>query len=397
MTRALDRKLARFTARKDGYEGFYFPTVHSAAGARVTMRNQDMAAPATFHNFTSSSYLGLGVRPEVKAAAAEVTERYGIGAVASPAFSGHYDVHAELEREIADLHGVEAAMLFSSGFSANAGAIPALVGRGDVVVLDASAHGSLKFGAQASGAEVVEYPHRDLDALEDVLRQRSGGRGSLLLGAMGVYSMSGDSERIDRIAELAQRYGAFLMLDDAHGLGVLGHGGLGSVQACGLAPEAVDVHMGTLSKAIASCGGYIAGSRQLVEFLRTGAMSHVLATAMPPSVAAGSLAALRILRAEGAGLVADLRRKCELFRAELRAGGCEVGGDAAVVPVYAGSDELTMSLGRELLAREVFVSPAVFPGVARGRGRLRFSLSTAHGEDQLRHVAQVVSQLVVAD
>lgn len=393
MNTALKRKLSRSRVHLTDRE-FYFPTVYAGAAGETVMRNGAMAAPARCHNFTSSNYLGLGQRPEVVAAVTEAVGRYGLGANSSPALAGHFDVHEELSQELAQLHGTEAAMLYNSGFAANLGALAALAGKGDLIVLDAAAHGSLVFGAKSSGAELRYYPHRDHAALAALLAEHAKPGRTTLVGIVGVYSMAGEVEDVAAVARVAREHGAVTLLDDAHGLGVIGAHGTGSMEHHGLPHDAVDIHMGTLSKSLAAAGGYLAGSHELIDYLRFHAMSHLLTASIPPAVAAGCLAALRILRAEGHVLSPRLRDRARFFRERLREHGLDARGATAVVPVHLRTESLVIPVNELVLSRGVFLSPVMFPGVPIGQGRLRFTISAVHEEETLARVAKILTESV---
>lgn len=393
MSAALERKLSRSRLHLTDTE-FYFPTVYGGAGDRTVMQNESMAEPRECHNFTSSNYLGLGQRPEVIEAVADAVRRYGLGANSSPALAGHFDVHEQLCQHLADLHGTEAAMLYNSGFTANLGALAALAGKGDLIVLDEAAHGSLVVGAKASGAELKYYPHRDHEALDRLLAEHTRPNRTTLVGIVGVYSMAGEVEDVGRIAEIARGHDCITLLDDAHGLGVIGASGTGSMEHHDLPHDAVDLHMGTLSKTLAAAGGYLAGTKATIEFLRYHAMAHLLTASIPPAVAAGCLAALRILRAEGHILSPRLRQRAEFFRAELIGHGLDARGATAVVPVHLSTEKLVIPVNELMLSRGVFLSPVIFPGVPIGQGRLRFTISATHTEETLTAVAKILAESV---
>ncbi|MGO1055838.1 aminotransferase class I/II-fold pyridoxal phosphate-dependent enzyme [Crossiella sp. CA198] len=393
MSAALNRKLSRSRIHLTDTE-FYFPTVYAGAADRTVMQNSTMTEPRHCHNFTSSNYLGLGQRPEVVEAVVEAVRRYGLGANSSPALAGHFDVHEQLCQELADLHGTPAAMLYNSGFAANLGALGALTGRGDLIVLDQAAHGSLVAGAKASGAELRYYPHRDTTALDAVLAEHARPGRTVLVGIVGVYSMAGEVENVAKIAGVARAHGAITLLDDAHGLGVIGDRGTGSLEHHGLPHDAVDIHMGTLSKTLAASGGYLAGSQELMDYLRFHAMSHLLTASIPPAVAAGCLAALRVLRAEGHVLSPRLRSRAQYFREELLGQGLDARGATAVVPVHLRTESQVIPVNELVLARGIFLSPVIFPGVPIGEGRLRFTISATHEEATLAAVAETLAECV---
>lgn len=396
---ALEKRISAFRQQAESHPApeQYYAVVSSPSTARIRMQNLRMSEPAEFLNFATSNYLGMGQRPEVLAAAVRALEKYGLGANGSPVLSGYFEVHRDLDRELAELHGAEDALLFPSGMAANAGVISALVGVGDAVVLDELAHGSLMMGARASGASIRFYRHQDYEELDWLLKRFAGTAKSILLAVMGVYSMSGEIEDLPAVLDLARKHGAVTLIDDAHALGVLGERGTGTLEHHGLPPDAVDLHMGTMSKALSGAGGYIAGPKAVVQYLRFNAKPHVLSASPPPAVAAGCLEALRILRREGRALSSELRRKAGLFRAALREGGADALGEhTAIVPVRLKDEEKIWPVNRLALERRVFLNPVVFPGVPQGQGRLRFAVTTGHSDDDLRRGARVVGECIRA-
>jgi glycine C-acetyltransferase len=373
----------------------YFPVVDSAAVSHITMRNRASGEQRRFLNFTSSNYLGLGQHPEVREAVERALAAYGLGANGSPVLGGYFEVHQRLERELAELHEFESAMLFCGGLAANVGVVSGLAGPGDVVLLDQSAHGSLVLGARASGAELRFYRHQDFDELKWLLERFAAEKRMVLLGVMGVYSMTGEIENVPAIIELARAHGAVVVLDDAHALGVLGQKGTGTLEHFGLPHDAVDVHVGTLSKTLAGAGGYVAAPRAITEHLRFNSSAHMFTASMPPAVAAGCLAALDLLRREGGELSARLRRKAELFRAALRAQGVDARGElSGIIPVHLPDERFLWDVNQKALERGVFLSPVVFPGVPKGQGRLRFGVTLTHEDADLQHGAAVVGACV---
>lgn len=369
----------------------YYAVISSPSRARIRMRNARMAEPREFINFATSNYLEMGQRPEVCAAVARALEIYGVGANGSPVLSGYFESHHDLERELADFHKLEDAILFPSGVGANGGAIAALFGTGDAVLLDEMAHGSLFFGAKASGASVRFYRHQDYGELEWLLKRFSGRVKSILLGVMGVYSMTGEIENLPVVLDLARKHGAVTLLDDAHALGVLGENGKGTLEFFGLSPDAIDLHMGTLSKTLSGIGGYVAAAGGVVQFLRFNAKTHVLSASTPPAIAAGCLEALRILRRDGRALSGELRRKAGLFRRLLREGGADALGEhTAIVPVRLKNEDHIWPVNRKAMEEGIFLNPVVFPGVPKGQGRLRFAVTLGHSDDDLRRGAAIV-------
>jgi len=329
---------------------------------------------------SSNNYLGLATHPAVRAAARQAIERYGCGAGASRLISGHLDLHAAVETKLAAFKGTEAALLFPSGYQANVGTITALVGRGDHVYSDALNHASIIDGCRLSRASVHVYPHRNVRALEaELAATPSGGR--RLIVTDSVFSMDGDRAPLAALAALAEQYHSWLMVDEAHATGVLGARGAGLAEADGVS-ERVDVHLGTLGKALGSAGAYVAGSRALIDWLVNRARSFVYTTGLAPAAAAAAGAALDIIVAEPARRDA-LARNATRLRAGLRALGFEAGGDTHIIAVIVGDTRATLRLGDALRTRGVLAQPIRPPTVAEGTARLRVTPMATHDESQI--------------
>ncbi len=340
-------------------------------------------------NFSANDYLGLASDPRVIEAARTAAERYGWGAGASALVTGWREPHEALAEELARFEGTEAVALFGSGYSANLGTIAALVERGDGVYLDRLSHACLVDGARLSGAQVRVFPHNDADRLRSILeRERSRFR-RVLIVTEGVFSMDGDLAPVGDLADVAERFDAMLMVDEAHGTGVFGPSGRGAAEALG-ATERVPVKVGTLSKAMGSMGGFVAGSRRLVDYLQNAARTLIFSTALPPSAAAAASEALRILQEE------PWRRQRvlglgERVREGLRGSGLTVlSSSGPIVPVLVGEPEAAVTWSRRL--REAgFLVPAIRPPtVPRGTSRLRLSLSANHSDEQIDAVVRAL-------
>lgn len=340
-------------------------------------------------NIASSSYLGLSTHPYVHAAAEAALEKYG-PAANSRFLNGSRPIHAELEASLAAFLGKEAAIVFATGHAANLGTIPALIGRDDVAICDAEIHACLLDGVKLSGAEFKRFRHNDLDHLEKRLKKTKGRRRLVIVD--GVYSMSGDVADVAAIVELCERHGAWLFLDDAHGVGVLGEGGRGTAHAFGAA-ERVPIIMGVLGKALGSVGGFIAGSHQLVDYLRHMARSYMFSASLSPISAAASLAALEVLRREP-----DLPRRAIDFsiraRDQLTAMGFDCGTSRShVVPVYCGSDTRAMAFWNDLEQQGVWSNPVLRPAVPPGRELLRNTFPASLDEDTFAAILQAFGRL----
>jgi 8-amino-7-oxononanoate synthase len=345
-------------------------------------------------SFCSNDYLGLAAHPALVGALCEGAERYGVGSGAAHLITGHSEAHAHLERRLAELTGRPRALLFSTGYMANLGVIQALSGRGSTVFADRLNHASLTDGARLSGARLRRWPHRDTSRLAQLLVE--GGDGALIV-TDGVFSMDGDLAPLPELARLARRCGAWLMVDDAHGLGVLGPDGRGTLQAMGLGVDDVPVLVGTLGKAFGTFGAFVAGDETLVETLIQRARPYVYTTALPPAVAHATTVALEIAVREDwrrAHLHALVRR--------FRAGASGLGlalppSETPIQPVLAGSSERALAWSRFLEGRGVLVTAIRPPTVPRGSARLRVTFSAAHRHQDVDRLLSLLAQLPSPD
>ena len=368
--------------------------------ANPFFRIHDGRAGATTHidgrehiNFASYNYLGLNGHPDVNAAAKAAIDRYGTSVSASRLVAGERAIHGELERHLADFIGVEDAVVFVSGHATNVGAIGHLMRAKDLILHDALIHNSVLVGAELSGAARRPFAHNDFDALEDLLASRRHEHARCLIAVEGLYSMDGDHPDLARLVELRDRYDSWLMVDEAHSLGVLGATGRGLAEELGINPAAVDIWMGTLSKTLAGCGGYIAGSTALVEYLKFTAPGFVYSVGMPPPVAAAATAALALLAAEPER-VAKLRANGRLFVELARKAGLDIGTSAgfAVVPVMVGDSLRAVHLANRLLDRGINVLPIVHPAVPERAARLRFFLTAEHEPEHIKTGVETLAE-----
>jgi 8-amino-7-oxononanoate synthase len=337
-------------------------------------------------NFGSNDYLALAADPRLAAAAAAAAEQEGWGSGASPLISGHGQTHARLEQRLAAFEGAEAALVFSSGYAANVGTIAALVGPGDVVFTDRKNHASLLDGCRLSRADVRVYPHRDGQRLDQLLARGTKDRRRLIV-TDGLFSMDGDLAPLAQLADLAQRHGAMLMIDEAHATGVFGGQGRGVAEQLGV-EERVHVRMGTLSKALGSIGGFVAGSRPLVEWLANRARPYVFSTAPPPAAAAAAMAALEIVRDEPHRRQALLARS-EALRKRLAERGWNMGGSASqIIPLMVGEPDRAVQLAAALRERGLFVPAIRPPTVPEGEACLRVSLSYGHTAEMIERLLE---------
>jgi 8-amino-7-oxononanoate synthase len=363
----------------------FFRVHEGLAGAETVIGNQ------TCINFASYNYIGLNGDPRVVAAAKAAIDRYGTSVSASRPVSGERPVHRELEEALARIHGTEDAIALVGGHSTNVTVIGHLLGRSDVIVHDALIHNSIVQGAILSGARRVPFRHLDPAAADKVLAEARPRHGHALLVIEGHYSMDGDVPDLAAFVAVARRHRAWLMVDEAHALGVLGARGFGSADLSGVDPGEIDIWMGTLSKALVSCGGYIAGRRDLIEYLKRMAPGFVFSVGMAPPAAAAALAAIEILEREPER-VRRLNQRAELFLRLAREGGLDVGGSigAAIIPIITGSSIQSARLAHALFQRGVNVQPILYPAVPERAARLRFFLTAAHSEAQIREAVAIL-------
>ncbi len=335
----------------------------------------------------SNNYLGLSNHPRLKAAAIEAARTYGVGSGSVRPIAGTMDLHVELERRLAAFKHAPASLVYQTGFAANAGLIPQLVGEGDLVVSDELNHGSIIDGVRLSRGERAVYRHADADDLARVLAEAERhvpGYRRILVVTDGVFSMDGDIAPLDRIAPLAAEHGAMLYVDDAHGEGVLGEGGRGIVSHFRLSRDLVPVEMGTFSKAFGVVGGHVSGSEELVRFALNKSRTWLLSGSHPPPVAAACIAAIDVLEQEPQH-VERLWQLTRRFREAMRGLGFDVGASATpIIPVIVGDSAKAKRMSERLFELGVFVLPIVYPMVAKDRARLRTIQNAALTDEQLR-------------
>jgi 8-amino-7-oxononanoate synthase len=365
----------------------YFRAHEGVAGASTLIDGE------TFLNYSSYNYLGLAGAPVINDAAEAAIDLYGTSASASRVVSGERPVHRELERALAAAHGVDDCVVFVSGHATNVSTIGHLFGPKDLVVHDALIHNSVLQGIELSGARRVSFAHNDWDALDRLLGQCRLQYERVLVALEGVYSMDGDFPDLPRFVEIKRRHRAFLMVDEAHSLGVLGDSGLGIQEHFGLHGSDVDIWMGTLSKALASCGGYIAGESALIEHLKCAAPGFIYSVGMPPPAAAAALAALRVMRAEP-WRSRTLRQRGAQFLELARARGIDTGSSAglSVIPAIVHSSLKAARLSAALYQRRINVQPIVYPAVQERSARLRFFVSSEHTEEQIRMTVEALAE-----
>jgi 8-amino-7-oxononanoate synthase len=363
----------------------FFRVHEGIAGAETVIDDR------CFVNFASYNYIGLNGHPDIVRAATAAMERYGTSVSASRPVSGERPLHQDLEHALARVHGTEDCVVLVGGHSTNVTVIGHLLGRDDVIVHDALIHNSIVQGAILSGARRVPFPHLDHEAADRLLRETRPRGGHALLVIEGHYSMDGDVPDLPAFIAAARRNRAWLMVDEAHALGVLGPRGFGTADWFGVDPGEVDIWMGTLSKSLVSCGGYIAGSKDLVDFLKVAAPGFVFSVGMAPPAAAAALAALELLEREPER-VRRLNDRAALFLRLAREGGLDVGGSigASIVPIVTSSSIRAGRLAQALFDRGVNVQPILYPAVPERAARLRFFATASHTEEQIRNTVDIL-------
>jgi 8-amino-7-oxononanoate synthase len=344
-------------------------------------------------NFSAYNYLGLCGDPRVNAAAKEAIDKYGTSVSASRAISGERPFHGELEAEIADFLGTEDALVLLAGHATNETTIGHLMGDGDLILHDSLSHNSIIQGALLSGAARRQFPHNDWEALDRILSKLRSSYRRALIVIEGVYSMDGDIPDLPRFVEVKQRHGAMLMVDEAHSMGTIGQCGRGVSEYFGLDACSADIWMGTLSKAFASCGGYIAGRREIVEYLKYTVPGFLFSVGMSPANACAALAAIRILKQEPER-VGRLSTNARLFLADAKEAGLNTGlsKNSPVIPVIVGDSSRALALSEMLFQNGYNIQPVVYPAVEEGQARLRFFMTSAHTAQQIHQAVAAVSE-----
>lgn len=350
---------------------------------------------ASFHGHRlimcgSNNYLGLTTDPRVRQAALDAIHRFGTSCTGSRFLNGTLELHEQLEHELAEWVGKEAALVFSTGMQTNLGTISALVGRNDVVILDKDDHASIVDGARLGWGETKRFRHNDMQDLERVLAGVPEGQGKLVV-VDGLYSMGGDIAPLPEITALCQKHGARLMVDDAHAIGVLG-GGRGTAAHFGLT-DSVDLIMSTFSKSFASLGGFVAGDEDVIHYIKHHARALIFSASIPPANAAAALAALKIMHEEPER-IQRLNAIGERMRRELRAMGFNIGNTASpIIPIIIGDDTLTLMAWKALFEAGVFVNPILSPAVPQGQQLLRTSYMATHTDEQLDYVLETYARV----
>src|SRR5437667_4284373 len=342
-------------------------------------------------NLSSNNYLGLTTHPKLREAALDATRKLGVGSGSVRTIAGTMDIHMELERRLAAFKKTEAVVVFQSGFAANAGTVAAVLTKDDVVVSDELNHASIIDGCRLSRATIKVFPHKDVEAARRVLRGLPAAQRKLLI-TDGVFSMDGDLGALPELCALAEEFNCIMMVDDAHASGVFGKNGRGTIDHFGMHGR-VDIQVGTLSKAIGALGGYVAGSKALVEFLYHRARPLLFSTSHPPAVAAACIAALDVLEQEPS-IIDRLWENTRFFKAGLQALGFNTGlSESPITPVIAGEGALAMKLSDRLFEEGVFAQGIAFPTVARDKARVRTIVTATHTRDELQFALDVFAKV----
>ncbi len=359
-------------------QGVYrkLPVLQGASGPEVLLNGKNVI------NLSSNNYLGFANHPRLKAAAIAAVEKYGAGSGAVRTIIGNMSIHEEMEEVLSKFKREEAAFVYQSGFNCNAGTIQAVTEAGDIIISDELNHASIIDGSRLSRADKGIYKHSDMDSLEAVLKDARDKYRNILIITDGVFSMDGDVAKLPEIVQLAEKYEAMTYVDDAHGSGVLGESGRGTVDHFGLHGR-VDFTIGTLSKAIGVVGGYVAGSSTMYEWLSHRARPVLFSTSMPPAAAGAIIEAVKMLT-ESTEYTDRLWENAKYFKEKMGTLGFDIGNSQTpITPVIIGDEAKTMEFSRRLLDKGVFVSGIVFPTVPKGTGRLRCMVTAGHSKEQL--------------
>lgn len=364
----------------------YFTALTSGQDTEVMMNDRKTVM------IGSNNYLGLTSHPDVIAAGVEAIKKYGSGCSGSRFLNGTLDQHIELEKELAEFLHKEAVVTFSTGFQSNLGIISAICGRNDYIVGDKENHASIYDACRLSYAKLLRYEHNDMEDLERQLKSIPEDKGILIV-TDGLFSMGGDIANLPEIVRLAKKYGARIMVDDAHGLGVLGEHGRGTAEYWGLEDE-VDIYMGTFSKSLASLGGYMAAKKEVVDFVKHTSRPFIFSASITPASVACARAALKILR-ENPGRVAQLREVSDYMRKGLKENGVAIiEATTPIIPIYTYTNERTFMACRMLQDRGVYVNPVVSPAVPVGQCLLRTSYTATHTKEQLDRAIKAIAEVM---
>lgn len=360
------------------------PVRELRGGARVLVNGREMGMYASY------SYLGLIGHPKINAAAKDAIDRYSTGTHGVRSLAGTLTLHQELEETIAAFKDTEAAITYSSGYATNLTVVSTLLGRGDYVISDKLNHASIVDGCLMSGAKFMRFRHNDMESLDQRLSQVPNGKTKLVV-ADAVFSMDGDVINLPEVVNLCRKYNAWLMIDEAHSIGVLGSTGRGIEEHFAL-KDSIDIKMGTLSKTIPSVGGYIAGNRELIEYLRHASRAYIFSAALPPAQAAAAKAAFEVIQDE-TWRVQRLKENADQFINGINSRGFDtLNTETAIVPILCGSDDNAFAMTRAVQRNDTFVLPVVSPAVPPGLARLRATVTAAHEPEDIENAMEVIER-----
>ncbi|MBN2268911.1 MAG: pyridoxal phosphate-dependent aminotransferase family protein [Acholeplasmataceae bacterium] len=385
----LFKKIYAYDTAKKAKEAGYYPYFHELTSKQDTVVHMEGREVIMIG---SNNYLGLTSHPEVIQAAVDATLKYGTGVSGSRFLNGTLNLHKQFEAELAEFLNKEDCTIFSTGFQSNLGIISAVAGRNDIIFSDKENHASIYDGTRLSYAEVVRFEHSDMNDLEEKLAKASENKGKLII-TDGVFSMSGEIAKLPEIVALAKKYGARVMVDDAHGLGVMGECGRGTAEHFGLENE-VDIIMGTFSKSLASLGGYVAASHEVVDYIRHNSRPYIFSAAIPASNAAAALQALRILKREPERVKA-LHDISEYMRQGLKAKGLKIkDSKTPIIPIYTYMPMRTMVACNKLFEQGVYVNPVIPPATPIGECLIRTSYTATHTKEQIDQAIERISEVL---
>ncbi len=386
-TSLLQKKMATYTAPQEVMEAGiypYFKVMESGQDPEIVYKGKRMLL------FGSNSYLGLTSHPRIKQAAMKAVEKYGTGCAGSRFLNGTIDLHIELEQMLADFVHKESALVFSTGFLTNQGVISSITGRHDYIIIDESDHASIIEGTRLSFSKILKYKHNDTDSLEDVVHDLPTDKIKLIV-TDGVFSMEGDIASLPDIVRIAKKYGASVMVDDAHGLGVLGKNGTGTVNHFGLEND-VELIMGTFSKSLATVGGFIAGSKEIINYLKHNARSLIFSASLTPASVASVIEAIHVIHDEPER-IEKLWGNTHYAKKVLTEAGFDTGkSETPIIPLYVRNDHLTFAFTQLLADNGVFVNPVISPAVKPEESLIRFSLMATHEKHHIDEAVEKCTQ-----
>jgi 8-amino-7-oxononanoate synthase len=364
----------------------YFQPISSAPGSHVTVAGRNVIM------IGSNNYMGLTGHPKVKQAAIDAVNKYGSGCTGSRFLNGTLDIHIELESKLARFMGKQAALVFSTGFQTNQGAISTLIGKDDIILIDRANHASIIDGCRLSFGRTIKYRHNDMEDLERLLADCCDESAGVLIVTDGVFSMEGDLANLPKIVELKKKYGAGLMVDDAHGIGVLGKNGRGTAEHFGVEAD-VDVIMGTFSKSFASLGGFIVAETEVIEYVKHVARALIFSASMPPAAVAAVIAALEIIQTEPERRLKLIANTSKMAEGYTRMGFDTLGSQTPIIPLLIGDDVKCFAFWRALFEAGVFANAIVSPAVPAERSLIRTSYMATHTEEELDKVLEIVGKV----